>query len=216
TQAVGKIPVSMAESQIDLMAFSANKMYGPKGVGALYMRKKSRRTQVEPLINGGGQESNMRGGTLNVPGIVGFGAAAELAKNLLVEEQSRLRNLRDHLEASLLKIEQTYINGLNAKRLCHVTSITFRFLKAEQIMARAKTVSMASGSACSTGSLDPSHVLLAMGLNAEDAHGTLRLSLGRFNTLDEINHVVQIITQVVEGLREESPAWQLFKKGLIP
>lgn len=216
TQAVGKIPVSMAESQIDLMAFSAHKMYGPKGVGALYMRKKSRRTQVEPLINGGGQESNMRGGTLNVPGIVGFGAAAELAKNLLVEEQSRLRNLRDHLEASLLKIEQTYINGLNAKRLFHVTSITFRFLKAEQIMARAKTVSMASGSACSTGSLDPSHVLLAMGLNAEDAHGTLRLSLGRFNTLDEINHVVQIITQVVEGLREESPAWQLFKKGLIP
>lgn len=157
----------------------------------------------------------MRGGTLNVPGIVGFGAAAELAKDLITEEQSRLRELRDHLERSLIKIEETYVNGLKSNRLSHVSSITFRFLKAEQIMARARSLSIASGSACSTGSLDPSHVLLAMGLDKEDAHGTLRFSLGRFNTLDEINNTIQIVTQTVASLREESPAWQLFKKGLI-
>lgn len=215
TQAVGKIPVSLTENSVDILAFSAHKMYGPKGVGAIYTRKKSRRTQLEPLINGGGQEKKMRGGTLNVPGIVGFGAAAELAKDLITEEQSRLRELRDHLERSLIKIEETYVNGLKSNRLSHVSSITFRFLKAEQIMARARSLSIASGSACSTGSLDPSHVLLAMGLDKEDAHGTLRFSLGRFNTLDEINNTIQIVTQTVASLREESPAWQLFKKGLI-
>src|SRR5690606_12626079 len=135
TQAVGKTPVSVDENSIDLMAFSAHKMYGPKGVGALFIKSKSRRIQVESLITGGGQENKLRGGTLNVPGIVGMGTAAHLCKQLMSVESSRLNSLRDHLENSLLKLEKTYLNGLHTSRLNHVSNITFRFLKAEQIMA---------------------------------------------------------------------------------
>jgi len=215
TQAVGKTPVSVDENSIDLMAFSAHKMYGPKGVGALFIKSKSRRIQVESLITGGGQENKLRGGTLNVPGIVGMGTAAHLCKQLMSVESSRLNSLRDHLENSLLKLEKTYLNGLHTSRLNHVSNITFRFLKAEQIMAGVSNIAMASGSACSTGSLDPSHVLLSMGLSKDDAHASLRLSLGRFNTREEIDLAIELISKKVSDLREKSPSWELFKKGLI-
>jgi len=215
TQSIGKIPLSLKNTAIDLMAFSAHKMYGPKGVGALYIRRKAKRIQIEPLINGGGQENSLRGGTLNVPGIVGMGAAALLCKELMQEDKIRLQVLRSHLETSLLKLEETHINGLESNRLSHVSNITFRFLKAEQIMVSLRKMAMAAGSACSTGSLDPSHVLLAMGLTRDDAHASLRLSLGRFNTNEEIDLAIELLSKKVNELREGSPAWQLYKKGLI-
>jgi len=215
TQSVGKIPISLKNTAIDLMAFSAHKIYGPKGIGALYVRRKAKRIQIEPLITGGGQESSLRGGTLNVPGIVGMGAAALLCKELMLEDENRLQALRLHVEKSLLRLEETYINGLESNRLSHVLNITFRFLKAEQIMVSLQKIAMASGSACSTGSLDPSHVLLAMGLTRDDAHASLRLSLGRFNIKEEIDLAIELLSKKVNELREESPTWQLYKKGII-
>lgn len=215
TQAVGKIPVSVQKSPIDMMAFSAHKIYGPKGVGALYVKRKNRRIQLEPLIHGGGQENHLRAGTLNVPGIVGFGAAALEAQELMLWESLRLKESRDHLEEEILKIEQTFSNGSKTERLPHVLNITIRFLKAEQLMAKLGNIAMASGSACSTGSLEPSHVLLAMGLEKEDAHSTLRLSLGRFTTKDEITTTIQLIKKEVTLLRKQSPIWELYEKGMI-
>jgi len=215
TQAIGKIPISLKNIGIDMMAFSAHKIYGPKGIGALYVRRKTRRIQLEPLINGGKQENSLRGGTLNVPGIVGMGAAAYLCKKLMIDEEKQLAILRDLLEQSLLKVEQTYVNGLNSRRLSHVTNITFRFVKAEQVMTNLREIAMASGSACSTGSLDPSHVLLALGLNKDDAKSSLRLSLGRFNNKEEVEIVIESIKKSVSKLRDESPAWQLYKRGSI-
>jgi len=152
---------------------------------------------------------------LNVPGIVGIGAAALLCKQTMLEESRRQEGLRDYLEESLLKLESTSVNGLINSRLTHVTNITFRFLKAEHIMVSLGNIALASGSACSTGSLDPSHVLLAMGLSRDDAHASLRFSLGRFNTREEIDRTIKLVSKKVQELREESPAWQLFKSGLI-
>jgi len=215
TQAVGKLPISLKSIGIDMMAFSAHKIYGPKGVGALYVKRKTKRIQLEPLMMGGGQEKGLRGGTLNVPGIVGLGTAALLCKQTMLEESKRQGALRNHLQESLLKLEATAINGLINSRLSHVTNITFRFLKAEHIMVSLGNIALASGSACSTGSLDPSHVLLAMGLSRDDAHASLRFSLGRFNTKEEIDQTITLVSEKVMQLREEAPAWQLFKSGLI-
>lgn len=215
TQAVGKVPISLKNAGIDMMAFSAHKIYGPKGVGALYVKRKTKRIQLEPLMMGGGQENGLRGGTLNVPGIVGMGAAALLCKQTMLEESKRQETLRDYLQESLLKLEATAVNRLTDNRLSHVTNITFRFLKAEHIMVSLGNIALASGSACSTGSLDPSHVLLAMGLSRDDAHASLRFSLGRFNTKEEIDQTITLVSKKVKELREESPAWQLFKSGLI-
>lgn len=215
TQAVGKIPISVKSIGIDLMAFSAHKIYGPKGVGGLYVRRKTKRIQLEPLMMGGGQENGLRGGTLNVPGIVGMGTAALLCKQSMLEESKRQGILRDYLQESLLKLEETAVNGLTNNRLSHVTNIRFRFLKAEHIMVSLGNIALASGSACSTGSLDPSHVLLAMGLSKDDAHASLRFSLGRFNTQEEIEQTIALVSKKIKELRAESPAWQLFKSGLI-
>lgn len=215
TQAIGKIPVSVKDSAIDLMAFSSHKIYGPKGVGALYIKRKNRRIQLEPLVHGGGQENQLRAGTLNVPGIVGFGAAAIKAQELMNEERIRLDELRNCLEKELLQIEESVVNGDTKNRLPNVTNISFRHLKAEQIMASVPMISMASGSACSTGSLEPSHVLLAMGIENDLAHAALRLSLGRFTTKDEISQTVALLKISIEKLRAESPIWMLYKKGLL-
>jgi len=215
TQAVGKVPVSLLETPIDLMAFSAHKIYGPKGVGALYIKRRNRRVQVEPLLHGGGQENHLRAGTLNVPGIVGFGAAVFKAQELMSFESLRLQELRDYLETEILKIAQTYSNGSSDSRLPHVLNITIRFLKAEQLMAKLGNIAMASGSACSTGSLEPSHVLLAMGLEKDDAHASIRLSLGRFTTKEEIETTVQLLKKEIAVLRKQSPIWQLYEKGMI-
>lgn len=215
TQAIGKIPFPVAQYGIDLIAFSGHKMYGPKGVGALYIRRKSNRTQLEALLHGGGQENGLRAGTLNVPGIVGMGTAAALCQRAMKEESQRLEALRNQLENKLLTLEQSYVNGSSAERLPHVSNMCFRFLKAEQIMVGLRKIAMAAGSACATGSLNPSHVLLAMGLEKEDAHASLRFSLGRFTTAEEIDTAAQLIMQKVTELRNESPVWALYKQGII-
>ncbi len=215
TQAVGKLPISVKDSFVDLMAFSSHKIYGPKGVGALYIKRKNRRIQLEPLLHGGGQESHLRAGTLNVPAIVGFGAAAKKAQLLMKDEGVRLAELRNYLEKELLQIEGSYLNGDIERRLPNVTNISFLHVKAEQLMASAPMIAMASGSACSTGSLEPSHVLLAMGLKKDLAHAALRLSLGRFNTTDEINQTIALLKGSIEKLRAESPIWMLYKKGVL-
>ncbi len=215
TQAIGKMSLSVKSLGIDLMAFSGHKMYGPKGAGALYIKRSSKRIQVEPLLHGGGQESGLRAGTLNIAGIVGMGTAALQCQILMTEESHRLKKLRDYLESELLKLEQTYINGTANNRLPHVSNITFRFLKAEQIMVSLGNIAMASGSACSTGSLAPSHVLMAMGLDKDDAHASLRFSLGRFTTETEIDTTIQSITKKIIDLRTQSPVWRLYENGMI-
>lgn len=216
TQAVGKIPVSVKDFPVDLMAFSSHKIYGPKGVGVLYVKRKNRRIQIEPVLHGGGNlEHSLSSGTLNVPAIVGFGAAALKAQSLLKEEGIKVRKLRDYLEAELLQIEESMVNGAIQNRLPNVCNISFRFLRAESVMASLPMIAMSTGSACSTGSLEPSHVLLAMGLSSEEAHASLRLSLGRFTTKEEIDLSVSLIRNQVNLLREESPVWMLFKKGLL-
>jgi len=215
TQAIGKVNVSMKELEIDMLALSAHKIYGPKGIGALYVRKKSRKIQLEPLILGGGQEKGLRGGTYNVPGIVGLGMACAICKETVKDEAKRMAKLRSYLETALLNIEETFVNSQDAKRLPNVSNTVIRFIKAEQLMASLKNVAMSSGSACATGSLDPSHVLMAMGLDKEDAHSSLRFSLGRFNKEAEIDLVIDMLNQKIKKLRAESPVWELYKKGLL-
>lgn len=215
TQALGKVPISVLNTPIDLLAFSAHKLHGPKGVGALYVKRKNRRIQLEPLLHGGGQENHLRAGTLNVPGIIGFGAAASKAQGLMLEEARRLKELRDYLEQELLKTEASFLNGTIETRLAHVTNISIRYLKAEQIMASVPNIAMAAGSACSTGSLEPSHVLLAMGLAKDDAHAAIRLSLGRFTRKEEIDLVITLLKESIATLRAQSPIWMLYKKGLL-
>lgn len=216
TQSVGKVPLDVGRLGIDLLCMSAHKIYGPKGAGALYIRKRSKRIQLAPLLHGGGQENGLRAGTYAVPNIVGLGAAASLANQNLAAEADRLRTLRDQLETGLLELPQTYVNGLGAPRLPHVTNISFRHIRASTLMTRLPRICMSSGSACVSGSRDPSHVLMAMGHTPEDAFSTVRLSLGRFTTSHEIQEVLEKLHLSVRGLRTESPAWQLFERGLIP
>lgn len=215
TQAIGKIDFSLKDTKIDLLCCSAHKFYGPKGVGALFIRKKRRPIQIEPLVHGGGQQNGVRGGTLNVPGIVGMGKAALLCRQNISNEPARLSALRDRLEKSLLGLEQTIINGMGNERLPHVSNIRFRFIRAEQLMTRVRRLVVSPGSACSSGSTDPSHVLTSIGLNKEEAHASLRFSLGRMNTEAEVDEAVRLISLAVKELRDESPAWALFKDGMI-
>lgn len=215
TQAIGKTPITVATSGIDMLCLSAHKLYGPKGVGALYIKRKSKRIQVGAMLHGGSQENKLRAGTLNVPAIVGLGEAAAIAKQNLAEESIRLGKLRDTLETALTKLPATFINGLGALRLPHVSSITFRHLKAAEIMVNTPNVAIASGSACVSGTRDPSHVLMAMGLSETDAHAGLRFSLGRFNTAEDINNCITQIVSAVEKLRASSPIWQLHEAGII-
>lgn len=218
TASAGTLPLDLRQTPIDILCLSAHKLYGPKGVGALYVRKKNKRIQVQPLLHGGGHEQGRRAGTLNVPAIVGFGQAAELCSKSINDgyEAKKLGALRDQLEQGLLQIPQTYVNGRDAKRVPSTTNITFRHLRASTLMTRLPHICMSTGAACVTGSREPSHVLLAMGLSPDDAHGSIRLSLGRFNTEDEVKKVVQDLQDMVQSLRRESPVWQLFEKGLIP
>lgn len=216
TQSVGKVPIDVEHLGVDLLCMSAHKFYGPKGVGALYIRKRNKRIQLAPLLHGGGQENGLRAGTYSVPNIVGMGAAAAQAIQYIEEEGKRLQALRDHLEMGLMELSQTYVNGLGAPRLPHVSNISFRHIRASTLMTRLPRICMSSGSACVSGSRDPSHVLLAMGHSPEDAFSTVRLSLGRFTTSDEIKEALEKIHLSVQGLRTESPTWQLFERGLIP
>lgn len=215
TQAVGKIEVNVGEAGPDLLCLSAHKLYGPKGIGALYVRRRSKRIQTGALLHGGGQENKLRAGTLNVPGIVGLGKAAEIARQRLHEEAGRFVALRDMLETALAKLPATSVNGGTVPRLPHVSNITFKHLRADQIMVSVPDIALASGSACVSGTRDPSHVLMAMGLTAADAHASLRFSLGRFNTEAEVRTAIRQLTTAVEQLRASSPIWQLYEAGLV-
>ena len=198
TQATGKIPVNVNEDGIDLMAFSAHKMYGPKGVGALYVRRKNPRVKVTAQMDGGGHERGMRSGTLNVPGIVGFGKACELSRIEMKKETERIKSLRDRLENELLKQEGIVVNGNRENRLYNVSNLSFKYPGGESIMpAIQKNIAVSSGSACSSASPEPSHVLKAMGLEDEQAHSSLRFSLGRFTTDEEIDYTIDEVKEVI-------------------
>ena len=215
TQAVGKIPVDVNKDGIDLMAFTAHKMYGPKGVGALYVRRKNPRVKVTAQMDGGGHERGMRSGTLNVPGIVGFGKACEICMSEMEEETKRLGALRDKLETSLMKIEEAYINGSTQHRLPHVANISFKYVEGEGLlMGFNKDIAVSSGSACTSASLEPSYVLKALGLGDDLAHSSLRFGLGRFTTEDQIDYTVEAVTKTVNKLREMSPLWEMYKEGI--
>jgi cysteine desulfurase len=215
TQAVGKIPVDVNKDGIDILAFSAHKMYGPKGVGALYVRRKNPRVKVTAQIDGGGHERGMRSGTLNVPGIVGFGKACELCRLDMEEDTKRIIALRDKLENALLKIEESYLNGNKEHRLPHVSNISFKYVEGEGLMMGFnKTIAVSSGSACTSASLEPSYVLKALGLGDDLAHSSLRFGLGRFTTEEQIDYTIEHVTNTVLKLREMSPLWEMFKEGV--
>lgn len=215
TQAVGKIPVDVIEDGIDLMAFSAHKMYGPKGVGALYVRRKNPRVKVTAQMDGGGHERGMRSGTMNVPGIVGFGKACEICMNEMEAEAKRLSALRDKLEQGLLQVEESYVNGTPDSRLPHVSNISFKYVEGEGLMMGFnKDIALSSGSACTSASLEPSYVLKALGLGDDLAHSSLRFGLGRFTTEEQIDYTIEAITKTVLSLREMSPLWEMFKDGI--
>ena len=214
-QAVGKIPVDVKADNIDLMAFTAHKMYGPKGVGALYVRRKNPRVKVTAQMDGGGHERGMRSGTLNVPGIVGFGKACELAMNEMHQDAERLSKLRDKLETSLMKLEEAYVNGDPAHRLPHVSNISFKYVEGEGLMMGFnKDIALSSGSACTSASLEPSYVLKALGLGDDLAHSSLRFGLGRYTTEEQIDYTIEAVSKTVMKLREMSPLWEMYKEGI--
>jgi cysteine desulfurase len=215
TQAVGKIPVDVIRDGIDLMAFSAHKIYGPKGVGALYVRRKNPRVKLTPQIDGGGHERGMRSGTLNVPGIAGFGKACEIALSELKETGERLRLLRDKLENAFLKTEETYLNGDKNQRLPNVTNISFRYVEGDALMMGFnKNIAVSSGSACTSASPEPSYVLKALEVGDDLARSSIRFSLGKYTTEEEIDYTIAEITNTVNKLRELSPLWEMYKEGV--
>lgn len=215
TQAVGKVPVDVNKDGIDLMAFSAHKMYGPKGIGALYVRRKNPRVKVTAQMDGGGHERGMRSGTLNVPGIVGFGKACEIARLELDSEMARVSKLRDKLETALLNLEEAYVNGSREHRLPHVSNISFKYVEGEGLMMGFnKNIAVSSGSACTSASLEPSYVLKALGLGDDLAHSSLRFGLGRFTTEEQIDYTIEQVSKTVLKLREMSPLWEMYKEGV--
>jgi cysteine desulfurase len=215
TQAVGKIPVDVNKDGIDLMAFTAHKMYGPKGVGALYVRRKNPRVKVTAQMDGGGHERGMRSGTLNVPGIVGFGKACELCMLEMEADTQKVVKLRDKLETELMKLEEAYVNGSREHRLPHVANISFKHVEGEGLlMGFNKNIALSSGSACTSASLEPSYVLKALGLGDDLAHSSLRFGLSRFTTEEEIDYTIKSISDTVLKLREMSPLWEMYKEGI--
>jgi cysteine desulfurase len=203
-QSLGKIPVDVEEMNVDLLTACAHKIYGPKGVGTLFVRDGVR---VEPLLHGGGHEFGLRSSTVNVAGIVGFGAAADIAEREMESEPKRLTKLRDRLAEGVLNIDQAHLNGHPTLRLPTIANFWFAFIEGESLVAQLdmRNVAASTGSACSSESLEPSHVLIAIGLKHEEAHGSLRLSLGRWTTRQEVDHVVKVLPDAVQGLRVISP-----------
>jgi len=214
TQAVGKIPVDVNTDGIDLLAFSAHKIYGPKGVGALYVRRKGPRVKVTAQMDGGGHERGMRSGTLNVPGIVGFGKACELCMQEMESEAKRLSALRDKLQSALTVLEESYVNGNVEHRLPHVANISFKYVEGEGLMMAMKDLAVSSGSACTSASLEPSYVLKSLGLSDDLAHSSIRFGLGRFTTEEEVDYAIEVTKKSVTHLRELSPLWEMFKEGI--
>lgn len=215
TQAAGKVSIDVERDGIDLMAFSAHKMYGPKGIGALYVRRKNPRVKVTAQMDGGGHERGMRSGTLNVPGIVGFGKACEIAMQEMDADAERLSKLRDKMDAALMSIEESYLNGDKESRLPQLTNISFKYVEGEGLMmAFNQNIAVSSGSACTSASLEPSYVLKALGLGDDLAHSSLRFSLGRFTTEEQVDYTIEQVTKAVNKLREMSPLWEMFKEGI--
>ena len=207
-QAAGKLKIDVEELGVDLLSLSAHKIYGPKGVGALYIRKG---TKIHPLIHGGHQERGRRAGTENVAGIVGFGKAAEIALQEMEEEVVRIAELRDRLEMGILeRIEDVIVNGHPEKRLPNTTNISFCYIEGEAIILKlaSRGIYASTGSACSSDTLEPSHVLMAIGLSPEVGHGSVRFSLGKFNTADDVDRTLEVLPEVVSNLREMSPFWR--------
>lgn len=214
-QAVGKVPVDVERDGIDLMSMSAHKIYGPKGVGALYVRSKGPRVRLTPLIDGGGHERGMRSGTLNVPGIVGMGAACEVAGAGMTEEAERLRELRDKLQAGLFeRLDEVYLNGHPTERLPGNLNISFAYVEGESLLMGINDVAVSSGSACTSATLEPSYVIRALGTNEELAHSSIRFGLGRFNTEEEVDFVTERVAREVKRLREMSPLYEMAREGI--
>jgi cysteine desulfurase len=214
-QGVGKLPFDVDQMKVDLASLSAHKMYGPKGVGALYVRRKPTRVRLVPIIDGGGHERGMRSGTLNVPGIVGFGKAAELCKQEMATEGERLRGLRDYLSDKLHKqLDELYINGSMDHRLPHNLNISFAYVEGESLLMGINDVAVSSGSACTSASLEPSYVLKALGAGDDLAHSSIRFGLGRWTTKEEVDYVADKLTSVVTRLRDMSPLYELAKEGV--
>jgi len=214
-QAVGKIPVDVQKDNIDLLAISAHKIYGPKGVGALYVRRRNPRVQLAAIIDGGGHERGMRSGTLNVPGIVGLGAACEVAQREIPEEAKRLRALRDRLKAGLeAKLDEVFINGSMEHRLPNNLNMSFAYVEGESLLMGINDIAVSSGSACTSATLEPSYVLKALGVGEDLAHTSIRFGLGRFNSEEEVDYVTEKMVQVVSKLRELSPLYEMAKEGI--
>jgi len=216
TQAVGKIPVDPKATGVHLMAFTGHKMYGPKGVGALFVNRKNPRVKVTAQMDGGGHERGMRSGTLNVPGIVGLGKACEIAQNEMAQDAERLSKLRDKLERGFADhVEEVYINGSTEHRMPHVTNISFKHVEGEGLMMTFnQQIGVSSGSACTSASLEPSYVLMALGLGDDLAHSSIRFSLGRFTTEAEIDLAIEAVSKGVQHMRDLSPIWEMYKEGV--
>ncbi|GAB1721435.1 MAG: IscS subfamily cysteine desulfurase [Nitrospira sp. CR1.1] len=215
TQGVGKVPVDVQEMGIDLMSFSAHKIYGPKGIGALYVRKKNPRVRIAAQMDGGGHERGMRSGTLPVPLIVGFGKACELCEQEMAADAARLSVMRDRLHATITKaLEDVYLNGHPTARLPHNLNISFAYVEGESLLMGCKEIALSSGSACTSATLEPSYVLRALGVGAELAHSSIRFGLGRFTLDEEVDYAAKKIIETVTKLREMSPLYEMAKEGI--
>ncbi len=215
TQTAGRVPLDVEAMKIDLLSLSAHKIYGPKGIGALYVRRKNPRVRLSAQVHGGGHERGMRSGTLNVPGIVGFGEACRLANVEMKTENERLLGLREKLWTGLKsQLDELHLNGHPTERLPGNLNISFSFVEGESLLMGIKNIAVSSGSACTSASLEPSYVLSALGLNAELAHTSIRFGLGRFTTQEEIDFTIQEVVREVKRLRDMSPLYEMYKEGI--
>jgi cysteine desulfurase len=214
-QAVGKVPIDVNKDNIDLMSITAHKIYGPKGVGALYVRRKNPRVQISAIIDGGGHERGMRSGTLNVPGIVGLGKACEIAREEMAKEAVRLGGLRDRLQKRIMgRLDEVYVNGTMEHHLPGNLNISFAYVEGESLLMGINDVAVSSGSACTSATLEPSYVLKALGTGDDLAHSSIRFGIGRFNTEPEVDYVADRVCETVERLRELSPLYEMAKEGI--
>jgi cysteine desulfurase len=215
TQAVGKIPVDVEKDGIDLMSMSGHKIYGPKGIDAIYVRSKGPRVRLTSQMDGGGHERGMRSGTLNVTGIIGLGKACEIAGGEMLEENRRLRELRDKLQAGIFeRLDEVYLNGHPTKRLPGNLNVSFAYVEGESLLMGISDIAVSSGSACTSATLEPSYVIRALGTDEELAHSSIRFGLGRFNTEEEVDYVTDRISKEVKRLREMSPLYEIAKEGI--
>jgi len=214
-QTFGRTPLNVEEMGLDLVSISAHKIYGPKGIGALYVRRKNPRVRLAEQIHGGGHERGMRSGTLNVPSIVGFGKAAELAQQLMAEESEKLRSWRERMIKEIsAALPEVYLNGHPTHRLPNNVNISFAFVEGESMIMGMPKLAVSSGSACTSASLEPSYVLKAIGVGEELAHTSIRFGLGRFNTEEEVNYAIKTVIETVNRLRELSPLWEMAQEGI--